>query len=580
MINYQEIYLKNKNNLLMILLLSVSTIFLFITLYYCKYGFDLTDEGFYINSFSYPELYNSNITFFGFIYHFLFKLVSENLVLLRQLNILIIYCLSFLFSYIALGHIVPSAYITKTQKIVYSVSVSVSSLFYLTTFNWLITPSYNSLNFIGFLITSIGLINLKNVNSTKFDFNLFFIGFGGYLVFMAKLPSILPLAFFSLVYLICSNKFSFNKISIIVLYFLIAIFLTALLVDHSVYYFIERLERGYANARLLVSASIFRLDMFFWNHEKVKIVMLLISLAFIYNIVLLYRTKIHFKLNLLLFLGFVIFLKLNQKILFNFNQIDFIFFPLFSLATVIIFSILQQKKLLNRNNLVLSAYLFFIPYAYVFGTSNPYWFQSQLVCFFWILSSFCLISELICEKNSINIIFIPILVFMFLDLCMSLYKSLDHPYRQSSFLKMQKNALLNVNKSSKVYVEESFLKCVENIREKIKKKIPAKSFNIIDLTGQSPGLIYLLNGVPVGAPWLLGGYEGSNQFLSNQLENVLKQRNYLLIENRILEPKKVKMLKNIGIDIESNYKEIIVENCKLTGYELPYVQYKIYRQIN
>ena len=56
----------NINIFILVILFTIGCGFLFVTFYFSDYGFDLTDEGFYINSIAYPFLYTKNITFFGF----------------------------------------------------------------------------------------------------------------------------------------------------------------------------------------------------------------------------------------------------------------------------------------------------------------------------------------------------------------------------------------------------------------------------------------------------------------------------------------------------------------------------------
>ena len=43
---------------------------------------------------------------------------------------------------------------------------------------------------------------------------------------------------------------------------------------------------------------------------------------------------------------------------------------------------------------------------------------------------------------------------------------------------------------------------------------------IIDLTGQSPGLIYAVAGTPLGSPWMIGGQPGSAALFERALDRV------------------------------------------------------------
>lgn len=61
--------------LILVFLCLASFTLIAFTGYYSNHAFDLTDEGFYINSIIFPHLYSENFTLFGFfIIHFFFSL--------------------------------------------------------------------------------------------------------------------------------------------------------------------------------------------------------------------------------------------------------------------------------------------------------------------------------------------------------------------------------------------------------------------------------------------------------------------------------------------------------------------------
>ena len=74
---------------LITMLVLTSLLFVFILLYRCHFGIDLTDEGLYLNLISNPWLYKISVSQFGYIYHPLYQLVGENIVRLRQADMLI-----------------------------------------------------------------------------------------------------------------------------------------------------------------------------------------------------------------------------------------------------------------------------------------------------------------------------------------------------------------------------------------------------------------------------------------------------------------------------------------------------------
>jgi hypothetical protein len=73
--------------------IAASVLFLAWVMLRCQYGFDFTDEGFYLNWISNPWNYHSSVTQFGFVYHPLYEIVGGDIVLLRQANVLILFAL-------------------------------------------------------------------------------------------------------------------------------------------------------------------------------------------------------------------------------------------------------------------------------------------------------------------------------------------------------------------------------------------------------------------------------------------------------------------------------------------------------
>ena len=69
------------------IIFSLSLIIFLLVFKYSNYGFDFTDEGYYLNWISNPFYYEASATQFGFIYHPLYLFVGEDLVLLRKTNL-------------------------------------------------------------------------------------------------------------------------------------------------------------------------------------------------------------------------------------------------------------------------------------------------------------------------------------------------------------------------------------------------------------------------------------------------------------------------------------------------------------
>ena len=65
-------------------------------LWYSRYGFDFTDEGFYLVWIANPFNYRVSTSQFGYLYHPLYLLLGRSISLLRQANVLALFWMAYL----------------------------------------------------------------------------------------------------------------------------------------------------------------------------------------------------------------------------------------------------------------------------------------------------------------------------------------------------------------------------------------------------------------------------------------------------------------------------------------------------
>ena len=123
-----------------------AAIFLF-TLFLMDRGVELTDEGYYFNSASTPELYIYNVTLFGRMLHPLLLAVDHNITLFRAINLIAMVACQLaivLQIFRLLGDRLP---LGRIEKWGIGGAFTVSALLFYCI--WLPTPNYNSLNVVG-----------------------------------------------------------------------------------------------------------------------------------------------------------------------------------------------------------------------------------------------------------------------------------------------------------------------------------------------------------------------------------------------------------------------------------------------
>ena len=228
---------KNKTDLLLFLFCTIIAIsILYFTLKYSAYGLDFTDEGFYLNWISNPYLYQTSISQFGFIYNPIYILANENIIWLRKINILFVYCLSFVLTFILISNISNVEKLNIIKKILISIAIASCSL----NFIFIQTPSYNDLNFQGLLIVSIGILLIDNKNIFKNFLAHIILSFGVWITFLAKPSSFIGLIIMLLVYFIMTRNFQIRFILISITFFILLLIMTALLIDQSIFLYIKR----------------------------------------------------------------------------------------------------------------------------------------------------------------------------------------------------------------------------------------------------------------------------------------------------------------------------------------------------
>ncbi|MBN9115013.1 MAG: S8 family serine peptidase, partial [Pandoraea sp.] len=147
-----------RDGLLVLLAAAVALLILGFALHYCRYGFDLTDESFYLTSIVAPDAYSLNIpvSLFGFVYRPLYSLVGGDIGALRQANVLITFGLASFLS-ISLVHraAMDGAGVSKAD---WAMGLALAPMSLASFPGWLVTPSYNSLTFQSVMLALTGLL--------------------------------------------------------------------------------------------------------------------------------------------------------------------------------------------------------------------------------------------------------------------------------------------------------------------------------------------------------------------------------------------------------------------------------------
>ena len=540
-------------------------------------GFDLTDEGSYLNWISNPWPYKVSDTQFGFIYHPFYRLLAGNVSLLRQVNILITTLLAFALCSTLIQKLWPErspSRITELRLVGLGFALSTSCLVYIP---WgLVTPSYNSLALQSLLVAALGIVWAHSEASRTRVAGWIFIGVGGWLAFMAKPTTALALGTTVGLYLLLSKEFRLGPLSLSVATAVLLFIVSGYVIDGSTTGFIHRFlavaeegdlrgSRNYlnilftgnldlANQDLAVFVAfiftIFLTTFIAWSERAPQKIIWAalagtIALGGALLCALLASDAGHFAIGQIQFKGFW----QNRELLIAAVLIGLVLgcFPA-------IRSGVTNFRVVKNFTLALCFATF--PYAFAMGTTNNYWNAMSAAGFFWVLAGILILGSL--RQDTLDMRKLATLAAGVELVTISLVcVGMEYPYRQPQPLRLNKDRIMLGATETSVVVAGStgdYIKLLQKLSYD-------NGFTIgdpmIDLTGVSPGVLFALGARSIGYAWLNGGYPGSAKMAAARLDLVPCEelsRAWLLIEPSGRWKLPDHILTRYGIDIETDFK--------------------------
>jgi hypothetical protein len=553
-------------------------------LWFSQYGFDFTDESFYLIWISKPFDYSVSVTQFGFIYHPLYEFLNGNIASLRQANILITFCLAWLLSNVFLKTMFDVSVLPAGYRLIISASFATTSLIFLDV--WLATPSYNGLVLQALMITATGWLLANNNQSSLNTCGGFLIGFGGWLAFMAKPTSAAALAVCTIFYWLMTRKLCMRVFLIVLATVISFLVVSAVLIDGSVSAFVDRLKDGVQASKMLGGGHTF-LQIMRWDdftlRENDKLILasytgLFVFCAFLSQMNIKGLVNIGKLLSILLIvIGILIGLRYTTPI--NLSVYEGLLIWSVPFAAVLLgfihyqFTGLRQIKF-SQWVLICSFLLF--PHIYAIGTTNNYWNHGIDAAIFWVLAGLVFLRP-IASREKLVAILLTLGMGAMLITVEQIHRGIEVPYRQPQAL-YKNSDIFDVGRiGSTLILENGFSDYISGTINLVKQLGFKKGTPMIDLTGQSPGLLYALGAHSLGQAWMIGGYSGSKVLAQTMLEKVSCQKlstAWILAEPD--GPRKIspEVLLSFGADLTNDFE--VVGSFKTAsgvgGYKQPRLQ--------
>ena len=542
-----------------------TTLILYWVFKFSAYGIDFTDEGYYLNWISNPFLYRDfTVSKFGFIYYPLYNLVDGNIASLRKVNFFITFVLACTLVYLVINNLLKFEKINRVIQCILSSGIAISSFTYVT----IQTPSYNHLTFQALLITSIGI---ALIDVTKFNKNVLsyvIIGVGGWLTFMAKPSSAAGLAPVVLIYLILSKNFQLRFLLIAVVTSFILFIISAYIIDGSITAYVEQYILSFDLLTLQQGGyginRIFRIDSLNLSNK----ITLSIFFIFLISVFFIWLTLKNYKINnfiyiitcflILVIIATLAVADINWNPNFGFYQPYQLFGIGYACLFIIIILIIKNKIKIYNIRWKLFFLFLILPYIQALGTNSNYWEQSGYVSLFWLISGFVLIIPWFCKLKLFQPIILLVLVSQ-LIVSIHIKERIEKPYRYNQPLRLDDTKIAVNDKNQQLILSKEFANYINEARKIAAQSGFNKQDSIIDLSGQSPGLLYLIGAKSIGTAWNIGGYKGSLDMAKatfNLVDCTDISNSWVLYEPKGPRSISADLLVSLGMNFPKQYQKV------------------------
>ena len=508
-------------------LLAGSVLIVARVLWYGRYGFDFTDEGFYLHWLSHPFEYKISLSQFGYIYHPLYLALRGDIAALRGATVLLTFGFATCSGMVFLRKFFDKLTIGALPLFIFATALATLSLSWFC--RWLTTPSYNSLNLQAFILTLIGMLLAGKPMKGSSLAGWSLIGLGGFFSFMAKPASAALLGFAVALYLFLTGKLRFCTLALAVGIAACSVFVAALLIDGSLFAFIERLHLG--TQMLFVMdpnpEKIVRLGQVALGTHEVIRMLLYSSLIAALAILVQFKTwpakvvLLSVSWGVLLVMVGMTTAKLTLARYFGLSFLPFAgVAPLAALLTGWCCRRSAATRTSPKERWTLAAVLLVMPYIFAFGSDVDYWWlgvTSAVV--FWLFCGMTSLARLPTGER-LKAALIPLCAAAQLSAMAWIEVGIQGPRRQPQPLpKNNVDFSLGEPSSHLILAQDTAAYLAEAGRAAAAAGF-RPGMSMIDLSGVSPGLLYALSAVSKGRPWFNGGYPDSEARITFVLRRV------------------------------------------------------------
>lgn len=534
---------------------------------YSTYGLDFTDESFYLVWIANPFIYDGSVSQFGFIYHPLYMLLRGDIAALRQANIIITFGLAWVLAYIFLESIADR--FRGSRFTLLTVAAGFATSAFLLFDSWLSIPSYNSLALQALLISAIGLVMAEKTAHRTSVIGWLLIGVGGWLAFMAKPSTAVALAVGVFIYLLFSRKFSIRLLALAAASAIVLLLASAFFIDGSILRLVERVQLGLEFGEHMggghTLSQILRIDEFQLN-QRFKLAVWLVFGSLLVALCSLWASN-RKSLYIGLFTSIVFFLITAAQALgwvhraSEFGQFQglLVFGLVYAVAVAtLVLGRIRALVTIRVSQWAIACLFLSMPHIYAFGTNGNYWQAGSAAAIFWLLAGLTLLGPLFRERTSWALA-LPLALATQAVTATLLQTGFEQPYRQTQPLRLNVSTIEIGHQKSALVLSEGYAAYIESAVASAREAGFESTTPLIDLTGQSPGILYAMGAENIGQAWIIGGYPGSLGLAEASLSRASCKRiaaSWVLFERDGPRSIPTEVMRRLGADFPGAYKRV------------------------
>lgn len=474
-------------------------------LYYSSFGFNLSSDGYYLNFMANPFAYAINMppSLFGFVYHLPYQWAGGDIAVLRIANITLTMALGWILSFLVIRRFWTVGW---PHAAVLSAGIaSLTLVNYHTTLSR--TPNYNTLTLQSLLMVMIGLLLADQSGRIRRVSGWILVGVGGWCCFMAKLTSAVAIALVVLLYVVVLRRKSLLPMLGAALIALALLIVTAYLIDGGITGLVTRMVNS-ADLEILMGAkhevsSMFRIDWLETSRSQLAFAMLTAT-ALLLSVLVEPRYKSLPSLALAAVLIITIAIALLGIDPISVKLSTLFLVPAFTCVGAMFYREGLILRTPTATSVALALTFLVLPHVSALGSGVNYWWGGSKAALFWMLAVVAFLSPLAQQGRSVATL-LPLTVLAQLFAASVINAAILKPRDQEKSLRTY-TAVMPMPGGGKLVLSQPQHDYLVTARAEARAGGLEVGTAVVDLSGRSPGLLFVLEARALGLPLLVGPY--------------------------------------------------------------------------